>query len=353
VNALVVRLVVLVPLVARVHLVEVPGLARAVLVLPAVARPRHLGLEVEQLLLLVEPLADRRLVDRLVLARGAVALRARGAARLDDEPRLGDSAPRRVQLVAVRLVVDDLAQAVLLGDALEERRLPLGVPRLGGDGRCGGLARLLGLVVLDVHLVVVVVLVGTGVGRRRGERERVLDLLGVAERLVALLLAQLLEAVEEDDLVHVAQLGLGLPHDELLEEALPVLDVDDLAARELALDLLLQLHELVERLAAQQALDLGLDGRVGPALGRVGIDADGALLAQGLERRRRDDEERAPELGVRVDLLELQVHLDVVVELLGVLEREVLRAGVRSVSFACGEMSSKRKRGRGRTSKMA
>lgn len=95
------RLVVLVPLVTRVDLVEVARFPRPVLVLPRITLLRHLGLHVEKLFFLVEPLADRRLVDLFVLVgrrtAGFVSTGCSGA-RLDDETGLSDSATRCVLL---------------------------------------------------------------------------------------------------------------------------------------------------------------------------------------------------------------------------------------------------------------
>ena len=202
-----------------------------------------------------------------------------------------------------------------------QHRFPLVVP-LFGDNRPSLL-----FLLLDLHLLLLVfAVVGAleSVGRR-WDKDGILDLLRVPQRLVALLLAQLLEPVVQHHLVHVAQFRLGLLDDEFLQQPFPVIDVDHFSRGEFRLHLLLQLDELVVRLAAQQARDLGFDGRVGARLGLVGRGADRALFAEGFERRGRDDQERAPELLVRLDLFEREVHLDVVVQLFGVFEREVLR----------------------------
>ena len=88
------RLVVLVPLVTRVDFVEVPRLPRPVLVLPRITLLRHLGLEVEKLFFLVEPLTDRRLVDLFVLVgrRFVSTGGGGGGARLNDEASLSNGA---------------------------------------------------------------------------------------------------------------------------------------------------------------------------------------------------------------------------------------------------------------------
>lgn len=50
------------------HLVEVPRFPRSILVLPSVSSLRHLGFNIEQFLLFVEPLTDGSLIDLFVFA---------------------------------------------------------------------------------------------------------------------------------------------------------------------------------------------------------------------------------------------------------------------------------------------
>lgn len=228
------------------------------------------------------------------------------------------------ELVQLLLGVKQFAAAQLLWDALELRGLERIVPWLG-DRR----SRIRALVVVVAFCLK---RFGEALAGLRGGRcvDGALDLVLEADGLVALLAAELLQAIVKHDLVHVAELALGLPDDELLEQALPVLYVDGFAACKLALDLVLQRDELVVRLAGQQTGDLGLDGRGRARLARERGGADGTLEPERLERRGRDDEERAPELEVRFELLEREVHLDVLVQLLRVLERQVLRTRTES-----------------------
>jgi hypothetical protein len=62
--------------------------------------------------------------------------------------------------------------------------------------------------------------------------------------------------------VHGVQIGPSLPDLEVRQQALPVVGVDRLAARELETDRNLELLELRETLAGEELGDLGFDVRV-------------------------------------------------------------------------------------------
>lgn len=221
---------------------------------------------------------------------------------------------------------DDLACLECVGNTGESCGLPALLPFLSHDCRSFEL-----VVVFEFHLLLLLGLLATflvavlsNLLARPGLLQGTLDFLCVLDRFVPLLLAQLFESVAEHDFVHVAQLCFRFPNDEFFQQAFPVVDVDGFATRELALHLRLKLDELIERFAREETSDLGLDSLVRPRLCGVCRDPHLAFLAESFEGGRRDDQERAPELLVRLYFLEREIHFDVFVKFFRVLEREML-----------------------------
>jgi hypothetical protein len=122
---------------------------------------------------------------------------------------------------------------------------------------------------------------------------------------------------------------LGLPDHKLLEQILPVLDIDRLAAGELALDRALERGELLGRLPLEHAGKLGLDGLLRAGLLLLPLLPHALLRLPVFEGRGAHQNHGAPELEVVRVLLERKVHLDVLLELLRLFQVDVLQAKKR------------------------